>query len=82
MNITRQGTVKRLNYDKETVTMRHGLGNSYQEPKFCALVYDEQGQYVAKVGNSSLLCLSEGSVRALDATDQQILDAVLSDVSI
>jgi hypothetical protein len=76
------GTVRRIDCRGEMVTMSKGLGNSYQTPRFRALVYDSQGRYVADVNNSSILCLPGGSVQAPNATDQQILDAVLGDESI
>lgn len=75
-----KGTIKRLDCAGETVTMTQGLAHeSYQEPRFLAIVYDRSGRYVAQVSNGTTLCLPKRSVRASEATDQEILDAVLGD---
>ena len=77
-----KGRVVRIQSHGRTVTMYHGLGPAYQEPEFCARVYDAKGHYVAMVSNSTLLALKGGSVRAIHATDAQILEAVLNDESV
>ena len=61
-----------------TVTMVRA-NEAFEEPEFRADVYDEQGRFIATVGNSTLLCLPTGSIRAIYATDIQILEAVLND---
>ena len=75
--------VVRLPANGSTVTMSQGFkGPEYQEPLFRAVVYDKRGRYVITVGNSSLMCVKGGAVRAPFATDAQILEAVLHDESI
>ncbi len=72
--------VERDDCHGETVTMTKGLSReSYQEPRFRATVYDDCGRTVAVVSNATMLCLPGRTVRACEATDQQILDAVLGD---
>ena len=72
--------VVRLPSNGQTVTMSRGFsGPEYQEPLFRAVVYGTKGRYVTTVGNSSLMCVKGGAVRAPDATDTQILEAVLND---
>ena len=77
------GKVERVPPNGRTVTMQHGFsGTKYEELEFRARVYDANGRYVNTISNSSLLCLSGGSIRATDATDLQILNAVLNDESV
>lgn len=76
--------VERVPADGRKVTMVRGLdrASAWEEPRFLARVYDERGHLLGHVGNSSILCLPGGSVRAPEATDEQILEAVLGDESV
>jgi hypothetical protein len=74
-----QAKVSRIKRDG-VVIMCRGLGdNTWEEPPFeAAIIVD--GETVAHVYNSSLLCLPGGvTIRAPFATDAQILEAVLND---
>ena len=51
---------------------------TWEEPQFWAVV-EVDGKEIAHVSNGSLLCLLEGAIRAPEATDAQILAAVLGD---
>ncbi len=75
--------VARYPANGRAVTMSRGLSDStWQEPLFQADVYDQDGHFVATVGNSFLMCVKGGAVRAPFATDAQILEAVLNDESV
>ena len=68
--------VKRI---KRVGTAKMSCGRRcWDEPSFLAVVYLD-GQEVGSVGNSSLLCLPSGNVRAPEATDKQIAAAVIGD---
>ena len=52
----------------------------WEEPRICHRVIDTQnGRSVGTVSNGTTLCLPEGSVRATQASDQQIIRAVVGD---
>lgn len=73
--------VHRIHADGRTVTMTRGLsGETYQEPRFRALVYDDSGRCCGSADNVTHLCLPGSSaIRAPLATDDQIIEAVLHD---
>lgn len=66
---------------KGEVTIYKG-GDTHQEPATTAHIYRD-GRYVTSASlNACLLCLPGGSVRGMDATDEQIIRAVLGDEDI
>lgn len=75
--------VKRLPAEGRTVRMSRGLSDkTWREPEFRAEVH-LNGHYITTVTNSSYLALGEGrSKRAPEATDAEILGAVLGDESV
>lgn len=74
-------TVKRCT--SGTVTMSGGLGHgSHEEPAVTAFLY-VNGQLITSVPlNCTTMCLPEGGIRGTDATDEQIIRAVLGDENI
>ena len=75
--------VIRVPSDGQTVRMRHGIeGPDWEEPRFAARVIGSGGRTLGTVGNSSLLCLPGGAIRAPEATDEQIIEAVTGDESV
>ena len=76
-----------LREDPKSLPLAHMScgGRKWTEPGFCATVLVD-GRAVAVLGNASLLCMPKGTagsdnwpVQAKDATDEQILAAVLGD---
>jgi hypothetical protein len=66
-----------------TVTITDGWGNrAREEPATTAEIY-ENGRFVTSVSlNALTLCLPGGGVYGLDATDDQIIRAILGDEDI
>lgn len=67
------------------VVVKMSRGNErWEEPRQFADIRDtESGRLVASVGlNSSTMCLPEGGIRGVDATDEQIIRAVMGDEDI
>jgi len=66
-----------------TVTITVGYGNNgRQEAATTAVIYQD-GRYVTNISlNACTLCLPEGGIYGMDATDDQIIRAVLGDEDI
>ena len=78
--------VRRFTSKSQKAKMSTGLGKSYrewEEPLINHRVVEiATGKVLAIVGNSSLLCLPGGAVRAPEATDAQIIEAIVCDESV
>ena len=77
--------VRRHTSKKQVARMSRGIRGTprheeWEEPRICHRVIDtKNGRLVGKVGNSTTLCLAGGSVRATEASDEQIIRAVVGD---
>lgn len=77
--------VERWTSPTEKSKMSTGIGKTYrewEEPTFMHKVLNERGASMGVVGNATTLCLPEGSISAKDATDDQIVRAVVGDESV
>jgi len=75
--------VIRVPSNGDTVQMTHGIeGPGWREPRFEARIIGDDGRTLGTVHNSSLLCLPGGAIRAPEATDEQIIEAVTGDESV
>lgn len=65
-----------------TVRRRTATCNTIPPEQPIVEILNGQGGRVAMMGRWSTLCLDEGAVNALDATDEQILRAYQTDESV
>ena len=77
--------VRRHTSKTQVAHMTRGISGTpgyrvWEEPRICHRVIDtKNGHLVGTVGNGTTLCLPGGSVRATEATDEQIIQAVVGD---
>jgi len=77
-------SVNRFTVERRTAGIAHmsrGLGDRWDEPSVTAVIRERSsGAVRACVSlNSTTMCLSEGHPRGVDATDDQIIRAVMGD---